>query len=209
LILDRRGYGESAPGDGEDFEVDAVDIRDALDTGAHLVAHSYGGLGALLAAAARPEAVYSLTLVEPVAFSAAIHVPIVRECVGRLAVHWATHTSNPRDFLEGFLPVMGLPSKLPDPLPPTMERGTKSLMRGRLAFTAEIPLGELSRAPFQTLVVSGGHSPVFESICDVLTERLRAERAVVPGAGHAVARTGLAFNERLDRFLAANERGGA
>lgn len=136
MILDRRGYAESAPGDGEDFEVDAVDIRDALDTGAHLVAHSYGGLGALLAAAARPEAVYSLTLIEPVAFSAAIHVPIVRECVGRLAVHWATHTSNPRDFLEGFLPVMGLPSKLPDPLPPTMERGTKSLMRGRLAFTA-------------------------------------------------------------------------
>jgi hypothetical protein len=35
-----------------------------------------------------------------------------------------------------------------------------------------------SAAPhqFRTLVVSGGHSPVFESICDVLATRLEAER---------------------------------
>jgi pimeloyl-ACP methyl ester carboxylesterase len=55
LILDRRGFGESSPADGDDFEVDARDIVEALGEGAHLVAHSYGGVGALLAAAASRE----------------------------------------------------------------------------------------------------------------------------------------------------------
>ena len=59
LVLDRRGFGESPPADGDDFEVDARDIAEALGDGAHLVAHSYGGVGALLAAAARPQAVHS------------------------------------------------------------------------------------------------------------------------------------------------------
>jgi pimeloyl-ACP methyl ester carboxylesterase len=47
VILDRRGFGESPPANGEDFEVDARDIAEALGDGAHLVAHSYGGVGAL------------------------------------------------------------------------------------------------------------------------------------------------------------------
>jgi pimeloyl-ACP methyl ester carboxylesterase len=42
--LDRRGFGENSSADGEDFEVDARDIAEALGEGAHLVAHSYGGV---------------------------------------------------------------------------------------------------------------------------------------------------------------------
>ena len=57
LILDRRGFGASPTADREDFEVDARDIGEALGDGAHLVAHSYGDVGASLAAAARPQAV--------------------------------------------------------------------------------------------------------------------------------------------------------
>jgi len=69
LVLDRCGYGSSPPIDGEDFLVDADDIDVAIGDGAHVVAHSYGGLGAMFAAARRPEAVYSLTLLEPPAFT--------------------------------------------------------------------------------------------------------------------------------------------
>jgi hypothetical protein len=36
----------------------------------------------------------------------------------------------------------------------------------------------------------------------VLEERLGAERAVLPGAGHSVPRLGEPFNERLLDFLA-------
>jgi len=54
----------------QDFEEDARDIAALLGDGAHLVGHSYGAVGALYAAALRPEAVHSLTVNEPPAFGA-------------------------------------------------------------------------------------------------------------------------------------------
>src|SRR5262249_31455825 len=66
--LNRRGYGQSPPSERQDFAVDARDIADLLAGGAHLVGHSYGGIGALLAAAAWPQAVRSLTVIEPPVF---------------------------------------------------------------------------------------------------------------------------------------------
>lgn len=201
LILDRRGFGASPAADREDFEVDARDIAEALGDGAHLVAHSYGGVGALLAAAARPRAVHSLTLVEPMAYSVALHDEDVRRSVDQVAGYFTGHSGGAREFLVGFFQLMGLQAKLPDPLPPDLETNAHLLMRCRFPWTAEIPVDELARAPFRCLVISGGHSPVFESICDVLAARLGAERAVIRGAGHAVPRTGAPFNERLQGFL--------
>src|SRR5712691_7151751 len=67
-IVNRRGYGQSPPTDRQDFAIDAQDIAELLADGAHLVGHSYGGVGALLAAAMRPRAVWSLTVIEPPAF---------------------------------------------------------------------------------------------------------------------------------------------
>ena len=69
LVLDRRGYGRSPMIEGEDFLRDADDIAELMGDGAHLVGHSYGGLGALYAAARRPEETLSLTLLEPGAFA--------------------------------------------------------------------------------------------------------------------------------------------
>jgi hypothetical protein len=74
---------------------------------------------------------------------------------------------------------------------------------------AEIPFDELVRAPFPKLVVSGGHSSAFDAVCDVLEERLGAERAVLPGAGHSVQRLGAPFNELLARFVERAEAGAA
>lgn len=209
LVADRRGFGESALSDGEDFEVDAHDIAEALGEGAHLVAHSYGGLGALLAAAARPDAVRSLTLVEPVAYSVALDHAAVRSCVEQLTAYFASPPSGTREFLDGFLRRMGLQGKLPEPLPPALEATTRLLMACRLPWTAHVPLEKLAHAPFRSFVISGGHSPVFEAICDVLQDRLGAERLVIAGAGHAVPRTGAPFNEKLASFLAAAEGRGA
>jgi hypothetical protein len=66
---------------------------------------------------------------------------------------------------------------------------------------AVIPFDELAAAPFPKLVVSGGHSAAFEAVCDVLEERLAAERAVLPGAGHSVQRLGEPFNDLLTTFV--------
>jgi pimeloyl-ACP methyl ester carboxylesterase len=65
LAPDRRGYGQSPPAEGEDFLRDGDDIADLMGNGAHLVGHSYGGLGVMFAAARRPDATLSLTLLEP------------------------------------------------------------------------------------------------------------------------------------------------
>src|SRR5688500_20273085 len=69
LVPDRRGYGRSPAARGEDFLADAEDIAALMGDGAHLVGHSDGGLGALIAAARRPEATLTLTLLEPGTFS--------------------------------------------------------------------------------------------------------------------------------------------
>jgi pimeloyl-ACP methyl ester carboxylesterase len=63
----RRGYAPSpAPPDGrQDFDVDAADILPLLSSRPHVIAHSYGVLGTLIATARRPEDVRSLTLIEP------------------------------------------------------------------------------------------------------------------------------------------------
>jgi hypothetical protein len=60
-----------------------------------------------------------------------------------------------------------------------------------------------SSAPrFPSFVTSGGPHPVFEAICDVIEQDLKAERAIIRGAGHNVPRTGAPFNARLETFLA-------
>src|SRR5436309_3135095 len=69
LFVNRRGFGGSPDVEGEDFEVDAKDIAEILPPGAHLVGHSYGGVVSLLAAAARPDLVHSLAVIEPPAFA--------------------------------------------------------------------------------------------------------------------------------------------
>jgi pimeloyl-ACP methyl ester carboxylesterase len=51
LVPDRRGYGQSPSAEGEDFLRDGDDIAELMGDGAHLVGHSYGGLGVMFAAA--------------------------------------------------------------------------------------------------------------------------------------------------------------
>ena len=88
----------------------------------------------------------------------------------------------------------------PSPLPPALEQGARTLVVERGPWEADIPLDELADAPFPTLVVSGAHHAGFDAICDVLEERLGAERVVLPGAGHNPQRVP-GFNEVLEDFL--------
>jgi hypothetical protein len=77
-------------------------------------------------------------------------------------------------------------------------------MAERPPWEAEIPLDDLAAAPFPKLVVSGAHNPAFDAVCDVLEERLDAERAVLPGAGHSLPRAP-GYPERLEAFLRVAE----
>ena len=86
-VLERRGYPPNPAVDREDFGEDAEDVKALLLAApAHLVAHSYGAVGALLAAADAPGRVRSLTVVEPPVFGPAIGNPEVDAFVRRMDV---------------------------------------------------------------------------------------------------------------------------
>ena len=55
-------------------------------------------------------------------------------------------------------------------------------------------------------MISGGHSPVFEAVCDALAERLDAQRETIAGRGHTIPATGEPYNARLHSFLAEHQR---
>lgn len=88
LVLDRRGYGRSPAAAGEDFLADAEDIVEIMGDGAHLVGHSYGGLGVMYAAARRSEATRSLTLLEPGAFALGQNDPAGRALFDAVRRAW-------------------------------------------------------------------------------------------------------------------------
>lgn len=196
VVPDRRGYGKSPEVDGEDFVRDADDIAGLLDVGAHVVAHSYGGLGAMLAAAKRAASTWSLTLLEPPAFTLTSD-PAAKELVAAIRAMWDVDLPDDQ-WLVRFLEAVGTD---PDVIPPEAHDEVVAMVplvrRGRPAWEDEPPLDELASAPFPKLVVSGGHSDGFESICDELAGRIGASRAVVEGAGHEIQFTGPPLNEML------------
>ena len=197
LVPDRRGYGRSPAARGEDFLRDAEDIVELMGDGAHLVGHSYGGLGALIAAARRPEATRSLTLLEPATFALGQRHPAARAIADEVRRLWDKDLPD-EEWVVRFLKAVGSD---PDTLPPAVLVDALPLVpscrHGRPGWGADLPLPELASAPFPKLVVSGGHSAGFEAMCDDLAERIGASRAVVEGAGHEIQFTGQPLNEAL------------
>jgi pimeloyl-ACP methyl ester carboxylesterase len=202
----RRGFPPGPDVERVDFEDEAVWLEQFLEPDTHLVGHSYGGLIALLAAARRSDALRSLTVIEPPAFGVARGNPAVDELTKRIEEHWTNGPRDPAEFLRGFFSLVGS-SAPPGSFTPELLQGARTLMVERSPADAEIPFDELAGAPFPKLVVSGGQSPAFEAVCDVLEQRLGAERAVLPGAGHSVQRLGAPFNELLGEFVVQAERG--
>ena len=204
LLADRPGFGASPALERSDFEAEAPLVAELLDEPTHVVAYSYGGVISLLAATMRPDAVRSLTVVEPPAFGVARGQPAVEAFIARGTELWTAGPDEPAAFLERFFGLVGR-SPVPGRLEPELERGATLLMRERNPWEAQIPFDELAAAPFPKLVVSGAHHDAFEAVCDVVEERIGAERFVLAGQGHGVQRAGAPFNERLERFLKAAE----
>lgn len=196
----RRGFPPGPDVQRVDFEDEAVWLEQFLEPRTHLVGHSYGGVIALLAAARDPMLVRSLMVIEPPAFGIARGRPGVDDFIERIDRHWSDGPRDPGEFLRGFFDLVGT-STPPGHFTPELLQGARTLRVERSPAEAVIPFDELARAPFPKLVVSGAHSPVFDAVCDVLEERLGAERAVLPGAGHSVQRCGEPFNELLADFV--------
>jgi pimeloyl-ACP methyl ester carboxylesterase len=200
VVLNRRGFPPGPDVDRVDFEDEADWVAERLQPGDHLAGHSYGGVISLLAATRFP-ALGSLTVVEPPCLDVARGHPAVEEFVRSATVHWLDGPHEPEPFLRGFLRAVGSPLEPPSPLPPELEQGARTLLVERFPWEATIPLAELRARPFPKLVVSGAHHDAFDAVCDVLEERLGAERAACPGAGHS-AQAAPGFNDVLAAFVA-------
>jgi pimeloyl-ACP methyl ester carboxylesterase len=197
-VFDRRGYGSSPAAPGEDFTVDAADVAALLGDGAHLVGHSYGGLGALLAAAQRPEATLSLTLLEPAVVTCGLHEPAWSNLVSSLRDFWQDRHLSDQEWVVQFLIAVGSdPSEFPPEFLVEAAASASLLRNGRPPFDAELPLDAIRSAQYPKLVVSGGHHAGFDAMCLDLANRIGAGSAVVEGAGHEIQFTGPPVNELL------------
>ncbi len=197
-----RGYPPSPPQpDGrQDFDVDASDLEALLNRRVHVVAHSYGVLGALIAATRRPTFVRSLTLIEPpLYYLAANDAEVAR--LERMGDAVLTHglDTDPATLRE-FLRLAGAPAVDEGPLPDNVASGVRRAHGARLPGEARPSLSLLREAGIPSLVASGGHTVALERICDALAVELNAERLVAPGAGHFVA-AAPGFADQLERFL--------
>ena len=199
VVLDRPGFPPGPPVERVDFEADADWLAARLEPGDHLCGHSYGGVVALLAASRAAE-LGSLTVIEPPATRAALGVSAADEFGAGAERMWREGPADPEAFLRLFLGAVGSDWSPPTPLPPPLAQCAEALRRERGPWEAEIPVETIRARPFPKLVVSGAHHAAFDAICDALERDLGAERAILPGAGHAVQRAP-GFNETLARFL--------
>jgi pimeloyl-ACP methyl ester carboxylesterase len=203
-FVHRRGYPPSPP-TRHDFDVDAADLEPLLGARPHVVAHSYGVLGTLIAAARRPEQVRSLTLIEPPLYHLVPGDSEV-ERLERVGDEVLTHGLETEPaVLREFLRIAGAPGVDDGPLPDGVAHGVRRAHGGRLPGEARPALDVLRERRIPALVASGGHSPALERICDALAVAVDADRLVAPGAGHFVA-AAPGFAERLERFLRAGDR---
>jgi pimeloyl-ACP methyl ester carboxylesterase len=206
LLVDRRGFGASPPNGRVDFERDAEDVADLLGEGAHLVGHSYGGVVCLLTAGLRPEAVRSLTVIEPPALGLVRDEPKVRKFTDGVYAAMKD-AADPSEYRALFLRNFGFPTRLVE-LQGNELGAARSSWRERDPGEAVIRFDRLQGVP--ALVVRGdwANAPasarerggaVFHAVCDVLEHRLHAQSATF-AAAHSPQLLGEPFNARLRAF---------
>jgi hypothetical protein len=165
----------------------------------------------LLAAGKRPDAVRSLTLIEPPALGVARGNPAVEEVIRNVEAA-RTDASDPSDYRMRFLHGFGFPAERVT-LQGTALEAARASMTERPPWEAEIPLDGLAASGLRVLLVQGDWCPApdsaralagaaFRAVCDVLDDRLAAERAIFPAA-HNPQKLGSLFNERLRAFWEA------
>jgi pimeloyl-ACP methyl ester carboxylesterase len=199
VVLNRPGFPPNPPEDRIDFEEHGRRVAKRLHPGDHLCGHSYGAVVCLFAAEAARE-LRSLVLIEPPAFGLASDDPQVATYADRQKAYWDAGPREPRAFLAGFYELAGRRPDLPEVLPADLLQGVQALIVQRGPWEAQPSLSKLRERGLRALVVSGGWSPVFETVCDVVAERLGAERSVYDGAGHNVQHAP-GFNAGLLAFL--------
>ena len=173
IVPDRPGHGESpSPGRPDDAEADGALVAELLGDGAHLVGHSFGGCVALAAAALRPDAVRSLTLIEPAMMPVAIDTAPVQEFVGKLS-ECARAASSPADAAIAFARLV----RIPDEIRGGSDQAELDGM-GKALAQLKIPppprlaeqLAAIRAAGIPLMVVEGGWNPAYGAVSERVAE---------------------------------------
>ena len=204
IVPDRPGHGRSpSPGRPDDAQADGALVAELLGDGAHLVGHSFGGAVALAAAALRPGAVRSLTLIEPAMQMLAIDDPLVRRFGLRiLAIRLFSLSAASR--ARKFSQLVGIPDEIGGSRPPQeMQRMGVALGKLKLPGKAELQqqLATIRQAGIPLWVVTGGWSPAFEVVADRVAAAGGGTHQVIASPHHFPQMVSDEFNDSLVRFM--------
>lgn len=206
IVPDRPGHGRSPdPGRPDDAGLDGALIADLLGDGAHLVGHSFGGAVALAAAAQRPGAVRSLTLIEPALQKLAADDPRVRRFVLKI-LGILFFSFSPARRVRRFADLVGIPPEIRGGKDEAeMKAMGQALSRLRLPNrnTIRAQLETIRKAGIPLLVVTGGWSPAFTAVGDRTAEIGGGEHRIIPSPHHFPNLISDEFNEMLAAFMRA------
>jgi pimeloyl-ACP methyl ester carboxylesterase len=211
VLPDRPGHGQSPRQGREDFERDANLLGPLLSVRSHLVGHSYGGVVALCMAQRSPEAVRSLTLIEPPAFCFAMGDPAVAAMAKANRELFEHPPENPVDMMRTFFSLVGIDMQIPDPAPepflPIAEAFARDLGDIRGPDEARIDVDALKAGGFPVQILTSGRIRGFEGIADAIAEQTGGHHIVVSGTDHTVQNAGDRVNPLLERFWSAAQEG--
>ncbi|NIJ09495.1 pimeloyl-ACP methyl ester carboxylesterase [Sphingomonas vulcanisoli] len=217
-LIERPGFGQSPSRGVDDMEAEAEWIAEMLGEGSHLIGHSWGGADALLAAARRPAAVQSLTLIEPALFPIVMSDPELRadpemQMVGGRMAGLVLQSETPADYAIAFKrTVMGLPD---DPGIQDRIAGLEAHREAAERLGCALLLGKMAspeamRAAADTvaahkipvLVISGGWSAFFDQVGEVVARFTNGRFETVRARNHMVQLANPeAFNRLLNGFM--------
>ena len=213
VVPDRPGHGRSAsPGRPDDAELDGEWVADLLGDGAHLVGHSFGGCVALAAAARRPEAVISLTLIEPGMQRLAMDDPQVRR-FGLRMMMVLMFSISAESRAKRFAKLVRIPPEIRGgPDPEEFRNMGRAIARLKVPSkeVLERELAVVKRAAIPLLVVTGGWSAAFDATAERVATAGGGRRVLIESAHHFPQLISDEFNEVLANFMReATRQGGS
>jgi pimeloyl-ACP methyl ester carboxylesterase len=202
VLPDRPAHGQSPRQGDEDFERDAHLLAPLLEPGTHLVGQSYGGMVALYMAAAHPELIASLTLIEAPAFCFAPEDPVVKDMAAKNRALFRNPPDDPVVMMRSAFAMLGISMEIPDPAPDFFVEIAKLFVEAaaqtRVPDEAVIDASILASAGFPVLTLTSGMIPGFEHIADAIASQVGGVHIVVPGTDHSVQDAGEPVNEILE-----------
>ncbi len=192
-IVDRPGFGKSPSRGVDDMMADAVWIADMLGDGVHLIGHSWGGAEAFLAAARRPDAIRSLILVEPALQLLALTDPAADTATRTAAaeiVKPMLMAQSPADYGRNFIRTAGVAGSATfsagEVDDATAERFGCALLQARMAPPPALheAAQTIRAANIPVLAISGGWSPAFDAICQVVARLTNGRTVTVKSPTH-------------------------